>query len=590
MNIALDIESTGLRIDSPINYVGLYTEVDDQELFWSYTIPEQLNELDAHLAQLQKQNVTFILQNGKFDSVRLKYNLDIDIPVHHDTMVLGYLLSTIDQLKDNEKRKWLSLEALVWRYLGIPDWKVSLQVKTSKSEETVAYLKKDCKYTYKVFNKMWSLFPKEKIPLYRFLLTLLEDYKKIELNGIPIDKKGVNKLKENLTVEMEGLNSQLKEIADINYNSSSQLSHLLFTTLGLSVLEKTEKGTPSTKFEVLTKLEGKHPIIDLLLKHRRLTKTLAFLNGWDEQYVHHGEDAYLHPSFNLTGTVTGRTSCSEPNLQQIPRDSSIKAMFRSVEEGWQLVQFDYSQIELRFAAEIANVKEMKQAYLDGRDLHTEMAMLITGKTKEEITKEDRSGAKAANFGYLYGMYPKSFVEYAWTTYGVVFDFIKAGLIRERYFQQRPELLVFYHEVERILMQGDTLYNIFGRPYKINAEKLINPYTRNDYLRPAINFPVQSSASDYVLCGLHDVINHPALQSRIRVGLTIHDSIITLVREDEKFFDTIFSIQTILERPPTALKLLKTPLSIPIKVDIEIGPLGLGVSPEKYLQQKGHIIL
>jgi DNA polymerase-1 len=200
--------------------------------------------------------------------------------------------------------------------------------------------------------------------------------------------------------DREELAAKLKSYKDINWNSTKQLQEYLFKELQLPILKYTNKGSPSTGVAELKELASYHEVIPLLLKHREVEKAMAFLESWTEEAVEHKDgNFYLHSNFNLHGTVTGRTSSSDVNLQQIPRNKRLKSLFSADHiPGWQLVCLDYSQLELRFAGIVAGVEAIKKAYRNGEDLHYKMAATVTGKPISEITKEERTQAKAANFG------------------------------------------------------------------------------------------------------------------------------------------------------------------------------------------------
>ena len=179
------------------------------------------------------------------------------------------------------------------------------------------------------------------------------------------------------------------------------------------------------------------------------------------------------------------------------------------------------------------------------------------------------------------MQAKSFVEYAKTTYGVTVSLEESQLIRQRFFELYPELLSYYDKVKQDLLSNSKQTSVMGREYEVNPIKLLNPYERENIIRPAINFPVQSAGSDYVISGLIEVMNDPILKGNIKIGATVHDSIIGLVREDENFKTYIDRIRTLMERPRIAKDLLTVDIDFPIVVDVEIGPLGKGVSLEEW---------
>ena len=588
MNIALDIETRDLKVNTKINFVGAYAvNPKGKELFRYFKLPEDLEKFKNFIELALANGHTFIMHNGKFDTVRILYSYGIDIPIHHDTMILTYLLSTVDELKDH-RGKWLGLKYAAPRILGVENWDVATSKKTSEDEQDVIpYLRLDCKYTYELYKKLTANFPKSKIKTYKLIIHALNSYKYIETHGLPID---INKLEETYQeylAERTKLSEALKGYKDINWNSTKQLQEYLFNELNLPVINYTDKGAPSTGVAELKELEHYHEVIPLLLKHREVEKALAFLQSWKEEAIQHSDGFhYLHSNFNLHGTVTGRTSSSDVNLQQIPRNKKLKSLFSADHiPGWQLVCLDYSQLELRFAGIVADVQAIKESYRNGEDLHYKMAATVTGKPIDQITKEERTQAKAANFGFLYGMQAKSFVEYAKVGYGVTVTLEQAQLIRARFFELYPELLTYYDKVRNDLMNESKQTSVMSREYVVNPMKLLNPFERENIIRPAINFPVQSAGSDYVISGLIEVMNDPLLKGNIKIGATVHDSIIGLVREDEHFEYYIKRIKELMEHPPVAKQLLTKVIDFPIVVDVEIGPLGKGVSLEEFMEAK-----
>lgn len=581
MNIVIDIETQGLKINDKINFVGFYAVINGQEKFKIYSLPEDLIEMQIFIELQNRRGAKWCGHNLKFDAVRLLYQHGIDITISNDTMILAYLTSTVDELKDH-RGKWLSLKDAAPRILGVEDWDIGSHKMSRDIDKVREYLYLDCKYTYELLMYFKEELSKNKIKTYKLIINALNAYKYIEINGLPIDLDKLYEVYNDYLDRQREVDKELQIYGNINYNSTKQLADLLFNTLELPVLSYTKTGKPALGVDSLNDMVDKHPIIPLLLKKRSIEKGLSFLKAWSEEAIERDGIHYLHSNFNLHGTVTGRTSSSNVNLQQVPRDKNLKSIFRSVDPEWEMVQFDFSQLELRFAALVADIRNMKNAYREGRDLHTEMAMRITGKPADQISKADRTGAKAANFGYLYGMQAFSFVEYAKSTYGIHITLDEAMMIRQAYFDMYPELELYYAKVNSDMMNYSKQTSIMGREYHLNTQKLINPYKRADYLRAAINFPVQSPASDYVLSGIVELIlDHPELKERVKVGATVHDSAITLIKKDDKFYDTIEIIRNIMEKSIIAKQLIQVDIDIPIVVDSEIGPWGLGVSVEDY---------
>jgi DNA polymerase-1 len=560
--------------------------MSDQPKFKCFKLPQDIDQLRSWIfAAENKFNAKWAFHNGKFDTVRMLYNYGIDMKISHDTMILAYLCSTVDELKDN-RGKWLGLKYAAPRILGVENWDIATSKKTSKTDEDVIpYLEKDCQYTYELLETLMKELPVNRRKTYKLIIEALNAYKYVELNGLPIDMDALEETYNDYKQQSEDIAKQLTAYADINYNSPIQLQKLLFEDLQLPIISYTDKGAPSTGVSELKRLRDKHPIVDLLLKHREVEKALTFLVSWKESAVKHDDGFYyVHSNFNLHGTVTGRTSSSDVNLQQVPRNKKLKSLFKATMPGWELACLDFSQLELRFAGIVADVEAIKDSYRNGVDLHKLMASKVAGCSMDEVTKEMRTQAKAINFGFIYGMQAASFVDYARDSYGVNVTLEESTMIRQAFFDLYPELNVYYQKVEDDLMNYCKQTSIMGRDYEINANKLANPYNRSNYIRAGINFPVQSAGSDYVICGLIEVINDPQLRDKIRGCATVHDSIIFLVKKDN-IAETVTRVQQIMQKPKLAQQLLTKKIDIPIVVDIELGPLGKGVDLDEYLKQQ-----
>lgn len=341
MNIVCDIETNNLMINTTINYVGFYWEIRGKAHFKCFDLPQQSQELKDWIAKAETHDVKWVFHNGKFDTARLLYSYGIDMKISHDTMILAYLCSTVDELKDN-RGKWLGLKYAAPRILGVDNWDISTSKKTSKNrDEVVPYLEKDCMYTYKLLQQLMQDLPVERRKTYKLIIEALNAYKYIEINGLPIDMDALEQTYTEYKQQSNDIAKQLTAYADINFNSTKQLAKLLFEDLQLPIISYTDAGAPSTGVSELKRLQGQHPIIDLLLKHREVEKALTFLESWKENAILHDDEFYyVHSNFNMHGTVTGRTSSSEVNLQQIPRNKKLKSLFKATMPGWELACLD----------------------------------------------------------------------------------------------------------------------------------------------------------------------------------------------------------------------------------------------------------
>jgi DNA polymerase-1 len=348
---------------------------------------------------------------------------------------------------------------------------------------------------------------------------------------------------------------------DFNFNSTQQLGRWLFSAkgLGLSPLELTATGAPSTREAVLLHYHD-HPAVAALLEYRTLElKWLrTYLLPWS---VRLDSRSRLHTVYKLYGTVTGRLS---GDMQQVPRDSFIRGVF-GAPPGWSFVQADYSQIELRIAAHCAHERRMQRAFRTGEDLHLLTATQLTGKPGTAVTKEERKRAKAVNFGFMYGMYPKKFQSYAFESYGVEVSLGEAEAAREQYFRTFRDLPSWHERQKRIANNHHRVVSPLGRvrhlPDILSSENSV----RMEAERQAINSPVQATASDLMLFSMVQLHAQMNPREAFIVG-TLHDAIFFQVRDDS-LGEYLPLIKQVMESLPLK-RTFGLELSVPIVVDVD----------------------
>lgn len=305
---------------------------------------------------------------------------------------------------------------------------------------------------------------------------------------------------------------------------------------------------------------GEYPYIDDLLRARKLGKDVGYLKSWREKSDDRG---YLHPTFKPAHVATGRLSSENPNAQQVSRH--LKECFPAP-DGWWFVQADYAQVELRIAAMLARERNMIEAFTRGDDLHTIMAAIINGIDPSEVTKAQRQAAKAVNFGFLYGMGARKFVDYAFDEYGIIFTIDEAKRIRRLFFETWPRLGE-WHEEQRITAHTQGyVRSPLGRRRRL-------PDLRSDLNgkvaaaeRQAINAPVQSFASDMMLLAIITLDQQPS-EHRRGVG-TVHDSGLYYIREGH-LKEELAAIGDAMLHPPVK-RLFGCEITVPLEVEFEIG--------------------
>lgn len=559
----IDIETTGLnRYKDKVTWigVGLAKDVDSplaKTLIYKGDDPDSIDKFVSLVRKLRKYKVKTVFQNGKFDTLFLEHHYDIKLPISEDVMLLG---TAFDLVAEH------GLKKMAQAYLGVPDWDISKKEKLSGSEQTVVpYLKLDVKYTWELFQYFVENMTAQQMKVYTKLLRpAYRTYRDIERNGLYLDLAAMKTVKRKYAQEEATLLKQLKKHYDINWNSSAQVADAFFNKEKMPIIVRTEKGAPSTSAEVLRDLSMKgYELPKLLLQYKDVaTRNKMFLNRWEDDCY----ESRIHPSFNLTNVVSGRTSCNNPNLQQVPRTKDIRGLFSGA-PGMILFEADYSQLELRIAAHYANDKTMLRIYHENGDIHTETAKLFTNG--REPTKEERGKAKAVNFGFLYGMQAKKFVKYALNSYGQTFTQNEAEHVRNLFFAKYSRLLPWHEEQEQLCELQGGISNLFGRFRRLPLIYSDNKWERASAARRAINTPVQGSGSDLLISSVTQI--NKELKGVAWVGATVHDSIIGECHvEDKEYVDK--TIRRIMLHPPV-LDDFGVVLRVPLDVDIGWGPWG-----------------
>lgn len=559
----IDIETTGLnRYKDKITWigVGLAKDIDNpisKLLIYDASNEDDLRKFRNVVKHIRKKKARTVFQNGKFDTLFMEHHLGMRIPIDEDVMLMGTAYDLVAEHK---------LKKMAQAYLGVPDWDIKKKDKLGGERATIVpYLSCDVRYTWELYQYFHQNMSERSMKIYRELLRpAYRAYRDIERNGLYLDLNSLDVVRKKYNKEEKRLLKELKSHYDINWNSSAQVAHAFFDLEGMPVIYKTKKGAPSTAADVLKELAMKgYELPDLLMKYKdAATRNKMFLNRWKDDCY----ESRIHPNFNLTNVVSGRTSCNNPNLQQVPRTKDIRGLFSGA-PGMILFEADYSQLELRIAAHYAKDKTMLDIYLHDGDIHTETAKLFTNG--REPTKEERGKAKAVNFGFLYGMQAKKFVKYALDSYGQVFTLAEAKHIRDLYFAKYSRLLPWHKEQEDLCEMQGGVSNMFGRFRRLPLIYSPNKWERASAARRAINTPVQGSGSDLLISAVTQI--NKELKGIAWIGATVHDSIIGECRvEDKDYVDE--TIRRIMKHPKV-LDDFGVELRVPLDVDIGWGPWG-----------------
>lgn len=563
----IDIETTGLnRYKNEITFIGIGLSEDigydfSKEFYYDWSKLEDRKKFHNLVNKLRKRKVKCVWQNGKFDTLFIELKTKLKLPISEDIMLMGtaYDLSAEHGLKP-----------MAQKYLNIPNWDIKKKDKTSNDpEKVIPYLKLDVKYTWELFCFFMDNMTETHMKIYKkLLLPAYRGYRDSERLGIYFDKEEFPKVKAKYKqIEDEKL-AQLKAHYNINWNSPQQKADVLFSKdkEGLPIIKKTAKGAPSADAEVCKKLAAKGYEIPKLMLEYTAANTInkMFMNRWDEDSSYDGR---IHPNFNLTNVVSGRTSCSEPNLQQVPRTKDVRALYHAP-KGYCFFEADYSQLELRIAAHYANEPTMLRIYNEGGDIHSTTAKLMTNG--REPTKEERNKAKAVNFGFLYGMGYKKFVDYAYNSYGVIFTLPEAEAFRNAFFAKYTRLLPWHEEQRQLCEMEGGVSNLFGRFRNLPDIYSQDWGRKGSAERRAINTPVQGTGSDILLSAKIEIDKKLSKYGLRTVG-SVHDSILGEFPESEKDW-IVDEIRRIMIHPHL-LDVFGVELKCPLDVDVGVGKWG-----------------
>lgn len=572
MFATIDIETTGLnRYTDKITFigVGLSHSIDDETFFKGYILDmskeTNIDKFRDICKKLREKRATLIFQNGNFDTLFIEWHYHIKLPVSEDIMLMG---TAYDLAAEH------GLKKMAHNYLGVPDWDISnsdkLMKKADSSKTLIPYLKKDVKYTWLLYRYFKKHMDETQVNIYKKLLTpAYRMYKDVERTGIYFCHDDYLKVKKKYQDIEDDKYSQLKAKYDINWNSPQQKANALFLDPKgeqLPIIKVTPSGNPSADAGVLNRLAAEgHELPKLMLEYSAAnTLNKMFLRRWGDDSSYDGR---IHASYNLTNVVSGRTSSSNPNLQQVPRTPDVRALFNAP-EGRCFFEADYSQLELRIAAHYANEPTMLRIYKEDGDIHSETAKLMTGG--REPTKDERRKAKAVNFGFLYGMGAKKFVDYAYDSYGVKFTLPEAQKFRELFFAKYSRLLPWHEEQRHLAEALGGVPNLFGRFRKLPKIYADNWKEKGEAERRSINTPVQGSGSDILLSAAIQIKRELEPKGLKIVG-TVHDSILGEIPEENKDW-FVSEIRRIMIHP-ALLDDFGVELRCPLDCDIGVGPWG-----------------
>ena len=568
--ISFDTETTSTE-EMQADLVGISLAIKEGE---GYYIPvghiAGVNlPLEQVISALQKPltdpKIGKVAHNAKYDYIVLaKHGLKIS-PITFDTMIAEFV---IDPSSRNLGLKNLAFERLGEEMTHIEELIGKGRKQISMAEvaiESVApYAAADAETTLRLMpilraelervNSM-KLFEEIDLPLTPVLAEM-------EMTGILIDVPFFKKMSDELAPRLTEIETQVFDMVGktFNLNSPQQLSDVLFNDLRLDKGRKTATGFYSTSVDVLEALSGKHPVIDLVLDHRELSKLKStYLDALPTAVD--PITGRVHTSYNQTGAVTGRLSSNNPNLQQIPTRTELGRRVRNgfiAGKGNVLLSVDYSQIELRIVAHMAGDESMLAAFRAGEDIHSTTAAAVYGVEKEAVTKDMRRHAKVINFGLIYGMSAFGLKNSTDLTLAEAENFVKA------YFQKFPGVKKYLDGIRKLAAEQGYVETLLGRRRYFPAlQSKSNVQMKNREEREAINAPIQGTAADIMkiaMLKIPSALNDAGLSGKML--LQVHDELVLECphAEMEK------TAQVVQETMSNAY-----PMSIPLSTEARCGP-------------------
>ena len=542
---SLDTETTSTE-PMLAELVGMSFSVKENEAFY-VPVPADREEAEKIVAMFkpafEKEGVLKIGQNIKYDMVVLSnYNVKVKGPFF-DTMVAHYVLQPelrhnmdylaeiylhyqtihIDELigpKGKGQKNMRDLDPKdVYRY-ACEDADVTLKLKTALEKEL--HQENDDennKGAFRIFNEI-------EMPLVPVLAYMEE-------NGVCLDTEALKESSQHFTARMKEIEEEVYELAGMEFNIASpkQVGEVLFDKLHIvEKAKKTKTGQYVTSEEVLQSLKNKHEIVGKILEHRGLKKLLGtYIDALP--LLINPRTGKIHTSFNQTVTATGRLSSSNPNLQNIPiRNEDGKEIRKAFvpETGCEFFSADYSQIELRIMAHLSGDKHMVEAFREGDDIHAATAAKIYHLNINEVSREQRSKAKTANFGIIYGISVFGLAE------RMNVPRSEAKELIDGYFQTYPQIKEYMDESIRRAREKGYIETIFGRKRYLPDIESRNAVVRGYAERNAINAPIQGSAADIIKVAMVKIFERfEAENIRSKMMLQVHDELNFSVYPEEK---------------------------------------------------------
>ena len=485
-------------------------------------------DLKKSMVVLKKLGID--LTHVKFDTMIALYllNKNVNDDISYVSNTYGYKIKYVNDIRKNSLKRDIVLKSK-FIYEIVEDLKIELE-----------------KF------KLEKLFNEIEMPLIEVLAY-------IEENGMCVDRNILEDMKEEVSIKIDLVKNKIYNYAGVEFNISSpkQLGEVLFEKLNLPYGKKKGKTGYSTSHDILVKLRDLHPIINLILEYREMTKLYStYLEGLGNYIL---EDGKIHTIFKQTIARTGRLSSTEPNLQNIPVRTEEGKLIRKAflpEKNSIIMTSDYSQIELRVLAHISKCENLKNAFLNHEDIHTKVASDIYGVPIESVSKSMRRTAKAVIFGIVYGISGYGLGE------NLEINPNEAKKFIEKYLKMYPGVKEYMDNIKKEAYENYYVKTIFGRIRYLDELRNTNYMIRSMGERMALNTPIQGSSADIIKKAMIDVYKYfKENKLKSTMILQIHDELVFNVVKEEK--EKVTEIVTRLMENAYNL-------DVPLKVEVEFG--------------------
>ena len=536
--ISIDTETTSTAaIEAEL--VGLSFSVQENEAFY---VPVTANREEAQkIVNIFKPlyedpKILKVGQNMKYDlEVLARYGVTLDGPMF-DTMIAHYLIQPeLRHNMDYMAEIYLNYQTIHIEELLGPKGKNQKNMRDLAPEQVYEYAAEDADVTLKLKNKLEAELKKYGAEdlFYQIEMPLMPVLAQMELNGVCLDTESLKDTSKVLTDRMKEIEQRIYALAGMEFNIASpkQVGEVLFDKMKIvEKAKKTKTGQYVTSEEVLQSLKGKSEIVADILEHRGLKKLLGTYVDALPKLIN-PQTGHIHTSFNQAVTATGRLSSSDPNLQNIPvRGEDGKEIRKAFvpEPGCLFFSADYSQIELRVMAHLSGDENMIEAFREGYDIHAATAAKIYKETLESVTRDQRTKAKRANFGIIYGI----------TVFGLAerLDISRdeAKQLIDGYFQTFPKVHDYMEHSKEVAREKGYVETLFGRRRYLADINSRNATVRGFAERNAINAPIQGTAADIIKLAMIRIARRFREEGiRSKMILQVHDELNFSVLPEEK---------------------------------------------------------